>query len=200
MDGHSTFPLDFYHLHNNKGEDKDKGGVLYVAGFQTSTTIRIRGNSLGKQKQSRAHEADQQRRTLTFMTRVAAWIRSDSLLFCFQVFNPSPNLVIYSVHPVSIISTSHFRNIKMGWFSSSPEATPAPKEKEAEQPTSLGGTYTPMKRNERQKCWEARDIYFQCLDRNNILDSIKEAGLAEDKCGKESKLFEQDCAASWVCN
>lgn len=79
----------------------------------------------------------------------------------------------------------------MGWFSSSTPAT-------SEDATSLDGTYKPLKRNERKACWESRDIYFGCLDRNDILDAVKDADAAGKKCSKESELFEKDCATSWV--
>lgn len=83
----------------------------------------------------------------------------------------------------------------MGWFSSSP----APEQKKAEAATSLDGTYTPMKRNERKACWEARDAYFKCLDKNNILDAVKDADAALKNCPTENAKYEQDCATSWVC-
>ncbi|KAK6543084.1 hypothetical protein TWF694_007007 [Orbilia ellipsospora] len=53
-------------------------------------------------------------------------------------------------------------------------------------------------RTERQKCWEARDQFFACLDKNDILDSIKHGDSASKKCGGELKVFERDCASSWV--
>jgi len=37
-----------------------------------------------------------------------------------------------------------------------------------------------------------------CLDRNNILDSIKDKDAAEKLCGSEGKVFEGNCASSWV--
>lgn len=80
----------------------------------------------------------------------------------------------------------------MGWFS-----TDAPKA-QTEEATSLDGTYKPMKRNERKACWEARDIYFNCLEKNSILDAVKDEKLAAEKCPKESDLFDKDCATSWV--
>lgn len=84
----------------------------------------------------------------------------------------------------------------MGWFSSSP-STPTPEA--ATSPTSLDGTYTPLKRNERKACWEARDAYFACLDKNNILDAVKDADAALANCPSENAKYEQDCATSWVC-
>jgi len=85
----------------------------------------------------------------------------------------------------------------MGWFSSSP-STPTPQA-QAATPTSLDGTYTPLKRNERKACWEARDTYFKCLDKNNILDAVKDADAALTNCPSENAKYEQDCATSWVC-
>ena len=81
----------------------------------------------------------------------------------------------------------------MGWFSQD-----APSKSSDIEPTSLGGTYKPMKRSERQKCWEARDVYFGCLDKANILDAVKDSDAAAASCGKEEGLFKQDCATSWV--
>ena len=87
--------------------------------------------------------------------------------------------------------------LTMGWFSSEP--SPAPDK----QPPSVQSTetteYRPLKRNERKACWEARDIYFGCLDKNNILDAVKDGEEAKNKCPKEDDLFEKDCATSWVC-
>lgn len=53
-------------------------------------------------------------------------------------------------------------------------------------------------RAERQRCWEARDGYFACLDANNIADALKDEKQAAKACGAESKQFEQNCAAQWV--
>lgn len=53
-------------------------------------------------------------------------------------------------------------------------------------------------RTERKKCWESRDAYFACLDRNNILDALKDDKPAAKQCGGESALFERDCATEWV--
>jgi len=60
------------------------------------------------------------------------------------------------------------------------------------------GTVAPT-RAERQRCWEARDGYFACLDANNIVDALKEDKKAAKACGKQSAQFEKDCATQWVC-
>ncbi|KAL8991780.1 MAG: hypothetical protein Q9188_007697, partial [Gyalolechia gomerana] len=64
----------------------------------------------------------------------------------------------------------------MGLFSSTP-STPSP------QPTS-DGAYIAPDRSARDRCYEARDAFFACLDRANIVDSITEADKAEEACGK----------------
>ncbi|KAL2260437.1 hypothetical protein VTK26DRAFT_5534 [Humicola hyalothermophila] len=53
-------------------------------------------------------------------------------------------------------------------------------------------------RAERQRCWEARDAYFACLDAHNIVDALKEDKKAAKVCAGESAGFERDCAAQWV--
>lgn len=78
----------------------------------------------------------------------------------------------------------------MGFFSSSP-SPPAPK-------ISADGTPIAPNRTERSRCWEARDIYFKCLDANNIVDSISDKDKAEKVCGAAGKGFEGNCASSWV--
>lgn len=78
------------------------------------------------------------------------------------------------------------------WGSSSPAST---TEKKAEEVRS--GTRAPD-RTERKRCWEARDAYFACLDRNRILDALKDEKKAAAACGSESVGFEKDCAREWV--
>lgn len=53
-------------------------------------------------------------------------------------------------------------------------------------------------RSQRAKCWEARDAFFECLDRNSIIDSVKEDKKAKEVCGGENVKFEKECVASWV--
>ncbi|RPA87014.1 hypothetical protein BJ508DRAFT_410600 [Ascobolus immersus RN42] len=72
----------------------------------------------------------------------------------------------------------------MGLFSSDKPAEPS--------------TPQPPNRSQRALCWEARDLYFGCLDKNNIIDPLKNEEEALKACGKESKRYEKDCAASWV--
>lgn len=82
----------------------------------------------------------------------------------------------------------------MGWFSSSSDAS-GPKK------TADGAFVAPTKTT-RQKCYESRDAFFECLDQNNILDSIntkKGREGAAKACGQADQVFEKNCAHSWVC-
>ncbi|KAK5139065.1 hypothetical protein LTR04_003915, partial [Oleoguttula sp. CCFEE 6159] len=82
----------------------------------------------------------------------------------------------------------------MGWLSSSPAVDSAPAAPKA----STDGAFEAPDRNARAHCWEARDAYFHCLDRNAIIDSVKAASLVEERCGKEDVQFKTNCASSWV--
>lgn len=80
----------------------------------------------------------------------------------------------------------------MGLFgSSAPSTIPAPK-------TSSDGTPIAPDRSARQKCWDARDTYFACLDRHGIVDSIRNKEEAEKACPKEGEQLAGNCASSWV--
>lgn len=80
----------------------------------------------------------------------------------------------------------------MGWFSSdTPSAPDAPK-------ASGDGGFIAPDRNKRAHCWEARDAYFACLDKNNIIDSVKQADKADTACASETQAFDRNCASSWV--
>ncbi|KAL5364026.1 cytochrome oxidase c subunit VIb-domain-containing protein [Aspergillus floccosus] len=75
----------------------------------------------------------------------------------------------------------------MGWFSWSSDSNQA----------SDGGRIAPD-RTSRQRCWEGRDLFFSCLDDNNIIDAIKEDKVARRKCAKEIAEFENACSKTWV--
>lgn len=81
------------------------------------------------------------------------------------------------------------------WSSSSGDVQ-NPKVKGA-KPTG-DGAYEAPGRLSRAQCWDARDGFNQCLDRNNILDAIKDKDAADKACGQESQNFEKNCASSWV--
>lgn len=81
----------------------------------------------------------------------------------------------------------------MGLLSaSSPSAVDKPK-------PSTDGAFGAPNRNARAHCWQARDAFFECLERNSIIDSINDAETAQRQCGEQSKVFDRECARSWVC-
>ncbi|KAF8340491.1 uncharacterized protein EI90DRAFT_3117026 [Cantharellus anzutake] len=51
-------------------------------------------------------------------------------------------------------------------------------------------------REERQKCWDARDAYFACLDGLGIVTPGEE--VSRKMCKVEKKAFEKSCAKSWI--
>lgn len=75
-------------------------------------------------------------------------------------------------------SCSPVHKPRMGWFSW------GNKNQEISEPS----------RQNRQKCWETRDSYFDCLDRANIIKPGDEG----NSCAKEKQLYEDNCAKSWV--
>ncbi|RAH78168.1 hypothetical protein BO86DRAFT_391988 [Aspergillus japonicus CBS 114.51] len=62
---------------------------------------------------------------------------------------------------------------------------------------SDGGRIAPD-RSSRQRCYEGRDLFFSCLDRNDILNAVKNDKEAQRKCGKELAQFETACSRAWV--
>jgi cytochrome c oxidase assembly factor 6 len=106
----------------------------------------------------------------------------------------SPTLRLSRIAALSLeLFHSHTTHTnKMGWFSSDkPNAPDAPKA------TEDGGFIAPD-RTKRAHCWEARDAYFGCLDKNNIIDSVKRGEEADKLCPDETVKFDQNCATSWV--
>ncbi|KAI1504088.1 cytochrome oxidase c subunit VIb-domain-containing protein [Biscogniauxia marginata] len=55
-------------------------------------------------------------------------------------------------------------------------------------------------RTERKQCWDARDNFYRCLDRHDVIDSLNGEGKkkADKHCAQENHAFEHDCAAAWV--
>ncbi|CAG61501.1 uncharacterized protein GVI51_K07161 [Nakaseomyces glabratus] len=49
-------------------------------------------------------------------------------------------------------------------------------------------------RANRKKCWESRDKFFSCLDKNDILKPSD----GVSKCKAENQQYETDCVSSWV--
>ncbi|KAL1303144.1 hypothetical protein AAFC00_006575 [Neodothiora populina] len=87
----------------------------------------------------------------------------------------------------------------MGWFGSSSSSSSAdkPATLESPKPSHDGGFIAPD-RTQRAKCWEGRDNFFACLDKNNIIDSVRESDKAASLCNTENAAFEKNCASSWV--
>ena len=79
----------------------------------------------------------------------------------------------------------------MGLFST---WSSSPKPEDSKQKEA----YEAPDRLSRAKCWDSRDTYFRCLDKNNILDAIANKEAADKACTNESQTFEQNCASSWV--
>lgn len=79
----------------------------------------------------------------------------------------------------------------MGLFST-PTQPPPPK------PSADGGFEAPN-RVARAHCYKARDAFFECLERNAIVDGIKDKDRAQSVCGEEGKALDRECASSWVC-
>ena len=73
-----------------------------------------------------------------------------------------------------------------------------PAEPAAVREKSNDGGYVAPDRNSREVCYESRDIFFECLDKHNILDAVKHDEEARRVCGKENADYERDCARSWV--
>ncbi|RMZ89657.1 hypothetical protein DV736_g3100, partial [Chaetothyriales sp. CBS 134916] len=73
-----------------------------------------------------------------------------------------------------------------GWLtgsSSQPATSSAPKSKD--------GGYIAPDRNAREQCYESRDLFFRCLDKNDILDAISEDDKTRRLCTQEIKYFKE---------
>lgn len=53
-----------------------------------------------------------------------------------------------------------------------------------------------MDRATRQKCWDARDSFFKCLDSNEIIDPTTIS--TTSPCQSQKAAFKKDCVATWV--
>lgn len=81
----------------------------------------------------------------------------------------------------------------MGLFTTNPSPPSPPP------PTpSPDGAFEAPNRDRRAHCWQARDAFFACLEKHQIVDSIKEKDAAEKGCGEEGRGLERECASSWV--
>jgi cytochrome c oxidase assembly factor 6 len=97
----------------------------------------------------------------------------------------------------------------MGWFpffssgsgsgssSSSSSSSSSPSSTNSQKTSSDGGRVAPD-RSSREQCYHARDVFFECLDRGDILDAIKHDGEARRKCAREVVEFETACSKAWA--
>ncbi|KAI0509553.1 oxidoreductase-like protein [Xylaria bambusicola] len=55
-------------------------------------------------------------------------------------------------------------------------------------------------RTERKQCWDARDTFYRCLDKHDVIDSLTGEGkkTADKHCANEDKAFHDNCATAWV--
>ncbi|GEM07585.1 cytochromec oxidase, subunit VIb [Rhodotorula toruloides] len=69
----------------------------------------------------------------------------------------------------------------MGWFSSSLS------------PDSASTSGSAPDRSQRSQCWESRDAYFACLDKNGV----QVPGQEGEGCKTENDMYKGKCAGSW---
>jgi cytochrome c oxidase assembly factor 6 len=55
-----------------------------------------------------------------------------------------------------------------------------------------------LTREGRDKCWTARDAFFQCLNANKADRPPEYLKDGEGPCAMERKEYEKDCPRSWV--
>ena len=57
----------------------------------------------------------------------------------------------------------------------------------------------PPNKSKRKECWEARDGFFDCLEKNKIDNSLdpKEEDTVKKNCGDLRDNFQNKCVASW---
>jgi len=66
------------------------------------------------------------------------------------------------------------------------------------QSTTSSTPPTAPNRSQRALCWTARDQFFACLDKHNILDPLKNPKESKSFCGPEDASFQKECKGSWV--
>ncbi|CCH59118.1 hypothetical protein TBLA_0B02760 [Henningerozyma blattae CBS 6284] len=53
-----------------------------------------------------------------------------------------------------------------------------------------------LTRSARDQCWNARDVYFSCLDSHDVISPNSKN--AKDICTSEKNKYNENCAISWV--
>ena len=84
------------------------------------------------------------------------------------------------------------------WLGGSSSANPSLPESSSQAPRSKDGGYVAPDRTSRENCYDSRDRFFVCLQKNDILDAIKEDEKSRKVCPEEVADYERDCAKSWV--
>lgn len=96
-----------------------------------------------------------------------------------------PSAVILILSHYRILPHRHFvfTNIMFGFGGGS-------------KPADTGAAPT---REQRKQCWETRDAYYACLDRNEIIQP-GDGALSDVKgvCADFRKAYEASCTNSWV--
>lgn len=87
--------------------------------------------------------------------------------------------------------------ISMGLLDSLGSSSKPAASATAETSTRVSTVEAPDRRT-RAQCWDARDRFFGCLDRHDIVDSIKEKDRSDRACGQEDAAFGRECVTSWV--
>jgi len=103
----------------------------------------------------------------------------------------------HSPHGHLISPANPARNMAYGlpdWLTGSA----SPPQPASVRPKSKDGGYVAPDRSAREICYESRDIFFECLDKHDILDAIREDEKARKVCPKEVADYERNCARSWV--
>ena len=77
-------------------------------------------------------------------------------------------------------------------------ATASPTNPAPVRAKSTDGGYVAPDRGARERCYESRDLFFDCLDDHDILDANKHDAEARQKCPGQVAGYERDCAKSWV--
>ncbi|KAI0487003.1 cytochrome oxidase c subunit VIb-domain-containing protein [Xylaria cf. heliscus] len=94
-----------------------------------------------------------------------------------------------------IYTTAHYNLLTatMGFFG----LFSSPEDKRKEEVRT--GARAPD-RSERRRCWDARDNFYQCLDKHDVIDSLSGEGkkTADKHCAKEEAAFQDNCASAWV--
>ncbi|KAG4305396.1 hypothetical protein PORY_000952 [Pneumocystis oryctolagi] len=105
------------------------------------------------------------------------------------------------VHPKNgqvweAVLNSTFNNQQIEWFKAGSALNYMASQKNFFNMTFV--SEKPPTRSQRQHCWEARDVFFQCLDKNFITNHLSQDEKNRLICSSEEEAFKNNCAKSWV--